>query len=157
MHSLLHCTCGSKHKECVYVILRVVTGFIFFFHGYAKVFGMGMEQTAGFFASVGIPAAGFFAWVVAYGELIGGLMLMAGLLTHWVSKFNIGVMLGAIWFVHLANGFNAMNGGYEFQLLLLVVSVYLMVGGSGKWSLDKVVFKEKSTMENVADTVDQAL
>lgn len=144
MHKLFHCHCAEQWQDKAYVALRVLIGFIFAYHGYGKVFGMGMAGTTGFFESVGIPAAGLMAFLVAYGELLGGIAVMAGFLTHWVAKANILIMLGAIWFVHLQNGFNSMEGGYEFQLLLLVANIYLLTKGSGMYSVDQKRHKQST-------------
>lgn len=138
------CTCGSQWKDHVYALLRVLTGFVFVYHGYDKVFGMGIDATAKFFTSVGIPAANILAPLVAYGELLGGIALMVGFLTHWVSKAFVVIMLGAIWFVHLSKGFSVMDGGYEYPLVLLVLSVFFLVHGAGKFSIDA----KRGTHEN---------
>jgi len=141
MKNFLSCACGNKWRDEGHLILRVVTGLAFFYHGYVKVFTMGVENVGPFFANFGIPASGLMAYLVSYGELLGGLALMLGFLTHWVAKANILIMLGAIGFVHWGaeggwfNGYGA-DGGYEYQLLLLAVSFYFFVTGSGKYSLD---------------------
>lgn len=143
MHNLLHCSCGSKWKEEFYLFLRVTVGLAFFFHGYQKVFVMGMENVTNYFNSVGIPAAEIMVYLVSYGELLGGLAIMIGLFTHWAAKIAALIVLGAIVLVHFGTeggwlfGYGA-PGGYEYQLLLLVSSMYLVVMGSGKYSVDKM-------------------
>ncbi len=147
MKDLLHCTCGDAWKDNAYVALRVVTGLAFFYHGYDKVFVKGVENVIPFFNSVGIPFANITTYLVAYGELIGGAALMVGFLSHWVSKMNIVIMLGAIGFVHFGavggwfNGYGAEKG-YEYPLLLLVVNVYIMTLGSGNMSVDAYLKKK---------------
>lgn len=136
MNEVGSCKIGSAWKNEIYVALRVLAGFIFLYHGYHKVFGMGIGATQGFFESVGIPAAGLLAPIVSYGEIVAGLMIMVGLYTHWAAKFSALVMVGAIFFVHLKSGFNGMDGGYEYQLLLLVVYLYIAAVGSGVYSID---------------------
>ena len=97
------------------------------------------------------------AYLVSYGELIGGLMIIVGLLTHWVSKVNVVIMLGAIGFVHFGVeggwlwGYGA-PGGYEYALLLLVVSIFFVVNGSGKYSVDDCLLKGKLSKSD--DTLD---
>ncbi len=135
MDKTLSCTCGEKYREEAYAVLRVVTGFMFFMHGYGK-FNMGIEAVSGFFGSAGIPLANVVAYVVTYGEMIGGVMLILGFCTHWVSKLNIVIILGAIYFVHLTNGYGSADGGYEYPLLILAVSVLILTHGAGKYSLD---------------------
>ncbi|MFZ2252742.1 MAG: DoxX family protein [Minisyncoccia bacterium] len=141
MEKGLLCTCTEKYREEAYLILRVVTGLAFFYHGYDKVFTKGVENIIPFFNMVGIPFASICAYLVAYGELLGGLALMLGFLTHWVAKANVLIMLGAIGFVHWGaeggwfNGYGA-EGGYEYALLLLASSIFFMTSGSGKYSID---------------------
>ncbi len=142
MNSLTDCMCGDKWQKEGHAILRVVTGLAFFYHGYDKVFVKGVANIIPFFDAVGIPAAKLFAYLVSYGELIGGLALILGLCTHLVSKINILIMLGAIGFVHWGaeggwfNGYGA-DGGYEYPLLLLAASIYLFTTGSGSYSIDE--------------------
>jgi uncharacterized membrane protein YphA (DoxX/SURF4 family) len=62
-------------------ILRVVTGIVFFAHGYKKLFVDRLGGFAGFLSQIGIPAANFLAPLVAGVELFGGLALILGLLT----------------------------------------------------------------------------
>ncbi len=126
------CTTASKWHDEIYVALRVMVGLIFFYHGYTKVFTMGTDAVAGFFASAGIPLANILAPLVSYGELLGGAALILGLFTHWMAKFNIIIMIGAIYFVHLEKGY----ADYEFQLLILIASALIAATGAGKYSLD---------------------
>ncbi len=144
MNRVLYCNCADAWRDKAYAMLRFTIGLAFFYHGYVKVFGMGMENVTDFFANYGIPAANLFAYLVSYGELLGGLAIMLGFLTHWVSKANIAIMLGAIYYVHFGveggwlGGYGA-DGGYEYALLLLVASIYLVTVGSGKYSIDDLL------------------
>ena len=122
-------------KDCAYAALRVVIGFMFLSHGYMK-FKMGLETVGGYFGSAGVPASQLVAYIVVYGEIIGGILLILGLFTHWVSKLNIIIILGAIIFVHAKAGYSAMNGGYEYPLLILAACVVILTHGPGKYSLD---------------------
>lgn len=137
MDKILGCNCGEGMKEEMYALLRVVTGFSFLYHGWSKVFGeMGVAGFAGMLKGLNVPATELVAYLVSYGELLGGLALILGIFTHWVSKIYIIIMLGAIFLVHFANGYNVMNGGYEYQLLLLVLGFFFLTHGAGKYSLD---------------------
>lgn len=127
------CNTAQKYRSELYVALRVMVGLIFFYHGYQKVFVMGTEAVTGFFASIGIPMASLLAPLVSYGELLGGIALILGLFTHWVAKLNVVIMLGAIFYVHLANGF----ADYEFQLLLIIANLFIAATGAGMYSLDR--------------------
>ncbi len=126
------CSTAKKWQNEIYVALRVMVGFIFFYHGYQKVFVMGVENVTGFFGNVGIPLANILAPLVSYGELLGGIALIFGLFTHWVAKLNVLIMIGAIYFVHFKDGY----ADYEFQLLILIASLFIAATGAGMYSLD---------------------
>lgn len=126
--------CAEKWTAYGPMILRVVVGLTFFMHGLQKVQG-GIDGVAAFFGTIGIPMAGFFAFVVTYLELLGGLALILGLFTHWVAKLLAINMLVALFTVHLGNGFFVGNGGIELVLVLLGALVALMISGPGKCAL----------------------
>lgn len=130
----LMCTCSAKWAEYAPLVLRVVIGIAFIMHGWQKVSG-GLAGTTGFFASVGIPFAAFFAFVVTWLEFLGGIALVLGLATHWVSKLLAIDMLVAILVVHAKGGFFVPTG-VELPLLLLAATISLMITGGGKYSLD---------------------
>ncbi len=126
----------NKH-EIGALILRVVLGITFFIHGLAKLQG-GIENTAGWFASIGLP--GILAYVVAGIELLGGVALIIGLGTKIVSALFALIMLGAIVKVKIDAGF---MGGYELDVVLLAIAVFLSITGSSMFSLDsKISTKE---------------
>jgi putative oxidoreductase len=133
--NILGCRCGEKWRDEAYTALRVVTGLMFLTHGYAK-FTMGAEAVAGFFGSAGVPLPGLVAHLVMYGEILVGIALILGLVTHWAAKLGIIIILGAIFFVHLENGYGAANGGYEYPLMILAACVLILTTGGGKYSLD---------------------
>lgn len=119
-------------------VLRVVTGLVFFMHGWTKVFVWGFEGTAAGFAQMGIPLAGVAGPMVGLLELLGGVALVAGLATRWISIPLAFTMLVAILKVHLAAGFFAPNG-YEFPLMLLAGLVGLTLAGGGAFAVDNVL------------------
>jgi len=88
-------------------ILRVILGVVFFAHGAQKMLGwfggFGFHGTMGAFAQMGMPAA--LALLVICTEFFGGLGLIVGLLTRIASLGIAGLMVGAIFMVHLHNGF----------------------------------------------------
>jgi putative oxidoreductase len=113
-------------------VLRVVLGVILLTHGKAKVFG-GMAAHQHMVASLGIPA--WMAYLSAGAEFIGGILLIAGLLTRFVGIAVMIEMLVAIFRVHLKHGLTG-PGGYEFPLLICTVAFGLIFFGAGPISLD---------------------
>jgi putative oxidoreductase len=104
-------------------LLRVALGIMFIAHSVVlKYFTFTLAGTAQYFASIGLPA--FLAYVVFALEAVGGVLLVLGIRTRWVALGLIPVLIGAAW-VHLGNGwvFNAPNGGWEYPLFLIVISL----------------------------------
>jgi putative oxidoreductase len=104
-------------------LLRVALGIMFLAHSVVlKYFTFTLAGTAQYFASIGLPAS--LAYVVFAAEAVGGVLLILGLYTRWVALALVPVLLGALW-VHAGNGwvFSAANGGWEYPLFLIVVSV----------------------------------
>jgi putative oxidoreductase len=104
-------------------LLRVSLGVMFIAHSVVlKYFTYTLAGTAQFFESIGLPA--FLAYVVFALEAVGGVLLLLGIKTRWVALGLIPVLLGAAW-VHIGNGwvFSAPNGGWEYPIFLIVVSI----------------------------------
>ena len=122
------------------LLLRLVLGISFFIHGLVKFQG-GIENTVVWFDSIGI--FGFFAYVVATLELVGGIALILGIGTRVVSAFFVVLMLGAIVKVKLAIGFlgTPEMAGYELDLAFLVIALFLVINGSKYLSIDEAFFK----------------
>ena len=113
----------EKGSAASATLLRVALGVMYLTHSVVlKVFTFGFAGTAGYFASLGLPAA--TAYVVIAGEVIGGILLLANVRTAWVALALLPVLFGALW-VHSGNGwvFSAAGGGWEYPLFLIVVSV----------------------------------
>ena len=125
------------------LILRVVLGITFFIHGFVKFQG-GIENQVGWFSSIGLP--GFLAYVVALIELVGGFALIIGFETKIISALLAILMIGATVKVKLALGFlgNGQMAGYELDLALLAMAIYLAINGSKLLSLSRFIFQKDS-------------
>jgi putative oxidoreductase len=130
------------------LILRVMLGVVMFPHGAQKVFGWfggnGFSGTMGFFITqLNIPAV--VAFLVIMAESVGAVMLIVGFVTRFAAFGIFCVMLGAIWLVHLPNGFfmnwsgKQAGEGFEYHLLALAISAAVMIAGSGRWSVDRAI------------------
>jgi putative oxidoreductase len=112
-------------------LLRVALGIMFIAHSVVlKYFVFTLAGTAQYFDSIGLPAS--LAYVVFALEAIGGVLLVLNIATRWVAIALIPVLLGAMW-VHLGNGwvFSAPNGGWEYPLFLIVISVVVALQSYG--------------------------
>jgi putative oxidoreductase len=115
-------------------VLRVVTGIVYFHHGYEKLFRMGIHGVTGFFGHLGIPGPAVAAVIVTLVEFVGGLLLIAGLGTRIAAGLNAIDMVVAILVVHLKNGFSGPMG-YEHPLTLLGACICLVLAGGGALTL----------------------
>lgn len=124
-------------------LFRIMIGIIFAAHGAQKLFGLfggyGIEGTAGFMESIGLTPGYLMAFLAGAGEFFGGLFLIAGFLTRFAALTTAIISIVAMITVHLNNGFFMSNNGFEFILLLLVGSISLIISGSGKVGIDKII------------------
>jgi len=139
----------ATSNDVALTTLRVVLGVVFFAHGAQKMLGWfggyGFQGTMGFFEHMGMPAP--VAFLIICTEFFGGLGLIVGLLSR-IAALGIGVeMIGAIFLVHLPNGFfmnwfgNQKGEGFEYHLLVIAVAAALLLRGSGAFSLDRSLSK----------------
>jgi len=129
-------------------ILRLALGVVFFAHGAQKMLGWfggyGFSGTMGFFTG-GMHIPAIFAFLAIAAEFFGSLGLLLGFLTR-IAAFGITVnMLVAIAMVHHAFGFfmnwtGMQKGeGFEFHLLVLAITTFLMIRGAGAFSVDHAI------------------
>jgi putative oxidoreductase len=117
------------------LVLRVTLGVMYIAHSLVlKYFVYSLPGTAQFFASIGLPPA--LAYLTFWAELVGGVLLVAGIGTRWVAIGLIPILAGATW-VHAGNGwvFSAANGGWEYPVFLIAASVVLALLGDGRYAL----------------------
>src|ERR1700760_3984076 len=88
--------------------LRLIVGFGFMEHGYAKL-ARGADSFAGILQALGVPAPDLFAWATLLAELAGGLAVLIGLLIPIAAAPMIVVLLVAIITVPLPNGFSSIK------------------------------------------------
>lgn len=127
--------------------LRLMLAVMFFPHGAQKVVGWfggyGWSGTMGWFESIGVPAP--VAATTMLLEFLGPPLLLLGLGTRAIALGMIGIMLGAIFTVHLEHGFfmdwfGAQQGeGFEFHLLVIGMAAALVISGGGRHSVDRIL------------------
>ena len=127
----------------VSIIMRVVLGIIFVFHGVDK-FQTGITNVEAWFSSIGIPE--FVAYVVAVLELVGGIMLILGVFTRYVAGLFVIMLAGAILTAKLSAGLlgNGQMAGYELDLGFILISLYLVVAERTPFSVDRFMMSKRS-------------
>lgn len=124
-------------------VLRIIVGIIFMAHGSQKLFGWfgggGLAGTAQFMESLGLTPATLMAALSGGAEFFGGLALVIGLLVRPAAVALIGLLVVAIFSVHINNGLFMQNNGYEFALALLGGAVAVLFEGAGRASADAAI------------------
>ena len=123
--------------------LRLVVGYGFLVHGYAKLV-KGPDVFAGILHAIGVPAPHLMAWLTILIEVLGGVAVLLGAFVPLVSVPMAAVLLVAMFTVHLPYGFSSIKlmavtaaGAvfgppvYETDLLYLACLAALVAGGSG--------------------------
>jgi putative oxidoreductase len=128
--------------------LRLIVGFGFMQHGYAK-WTRGPESFALVLHALAVPYPHWMAWLTILTEFLGGAAVLAGAFVPWVSIPMAAVLLVAMFTVHLQYGFSSIKlmsigpmgahfgpPGTEVDLLYLACLAALVLGGSGPYALD---------------------
>ena len=139
---------NKKYAEVAPVFLRVVIGFGFIAHGWAKI----SRGTSGFeklLAQTGLPMPHLNAIVIPYLELLGGLAIFIGAFVAIAAVPLIVAMLAAMFTIHIHYGFSSINTvgltaegpkfgppGYEINLLYIAGLGSLILTGAGNFSID---------------------
>jgi putative oxidoreductase len=119
------------------LLVRVVVGITMIAHGLNHWRGGGkIEGTARWFSGLGLRHGKLQAWLSVLTEVGAGLLLILGLLTAPACAAVISVMLVAGLLAHRPNGFFVFKEGYEYVLVLSVVSLALGILGPGLLSID---------------------
>jgi putative oxidoreductase len=139
----------ATENSSLLTILRITLGAVMLPHGLQKALGWfggyGYTGTMGFFASIGIPA--FFGFLAIAAETLGSIALITGLTTR-IGAFGIATTLVVASTMHKANGFfmnwsgQQKGEGVEFHILAVAIAVVLMIGGAGRFSLDRAITKK---------------
>lgn len=118
----------NPHRDKIYAALRIVTGFLFLWHGSQKLFGW----------PGGIPegAPPLILYVAGPIELLGGLLLVVGLLVRPVAFLCSGLMAAAYWMAHGTQALLPIMNHGELAMLYCFLFLFIAAEGAGIWSLD---------------------
>jgi len=115
----------KAYEKQTYALMRIVSGFLFLFHGTQKLLGFPSESMAG----------GYVKWVAGGIELVGGALIMIGLFTAPAAFLASGLMAAAYWMAHgTSDLFPILNRG-ELAAMYCFVFLYISTKGDGMWSV----------------------
>jgi putative oxidoreductase len=124
------------------LLLRLALAAIFIYHGLNLVGGEGHEWGAAWMNAMAekqgqSPPPAPVQLAAAWGQLIGGIALAVGFLTRLAALGVIAIMAGAVVLVHWPNGFDITKGGFEYNMLIIVVCITLVLQGGGNAAVDR--------------------
>lgn len=129
------------------LLIRLMVGGVFLSEGIQK-FLFPDSVGAGRFAKVGLPSPELLASLVGVFEITCGLLILVGLLTRLAVIPTIAIMLVALattkWPILMADGFWKMAHEARTDYSMLLGSIFLLVAGSGTWSLDAWLWPMKT-------------
>lgn len=115
-------------------IVRICLAVVFMGHGWGKLEDPSAWVTRR--AEGGVPL--WLAWIAVFAEPVGAVLMGLGLLARYAAALLIAQMIGAIYLVHGRHGMFG-DGGYEFNLALIVLSIVVLVLGAGAASVDGAI------------------
>jgi putative oxidoreductase len=116
-------------------VLRIMTGFLFLWHGAQKLFNFPPSERAG-------EVPGLVLYVAGPLEFFGGILIFLGLFTRWTAFVLSGLMAVAYFMAHGLNAFLPVVNKGELAVLYCFVFFYLFFAGGGPWSLDSLLSKK---------------
>jgi putative oxidoreductase len=126
-----------------YALARFAVGATIFPHGFEKVFQGGVYRIAeGNILKLGLSPPLAWAWLVAVVECFGTAMLAFGLFTRPVALALAIEMTVIVFGIHFANGYAWTSRGFEYPMLLGLLCFAFVLGGGGKYSLDRLIGRE---------------
>ena len=120
----------DSYKEHAYALLRIVSGYLFLWHGSQKLLNFPNPFPWGELDMLSTAAGGI--------ELVGGILILIGLFTRLAAFICSGEMAVAYWMAHAPDSnpiFPIINGG-NLAIIYAFVFLYIACRGSGMWSVD---------------------
>ncbi len=116
----------KQYEAQTYALLRIVSGFLFIFHGIPKM------------QAIMAGEAGWMYYLAGPIEVIGGAMIMIGLYTSLAAFLSSGLMAGAYWLIHYSKmgGGLPINNKGDAAVLFCFIFLCIAAKGSGMWSVD---------------------
>ena len=150
MHQL--CSTLNRFRPAVPLVLRVVLGGLFVWHGINK-FDVGISTIKGMYEMWGVVAPGFTAPLTAVIEIVGGIALILGIGTRIATMMFSILMISAIFYVKRDLGIisSQQMPGAELDLAILAGLVAVMITGPGRFSIDDKFGIEPPEIINVGE------
>ncbi|AZQ59343.1 DoxX family protein [Maribacter sp. MJ134] len=142
----------TTHPNLGFSIARLTLGLVIFPHGAQKLLGLfggyGYQGTMeSLTTQMGLPSIVAFSVIMI--EFFGSISLVLGIFSRFWALSLVGMFTGIIITTQLEHGFfmnwygNQAGEGYEYSLLIIGLALSVLLNGSGKWSIDSIISKNK--------------
>ncbi|NND86831.1 MAG: DoxX family protein [Nitrosopumilus sp.] len=121
---------SNKTQELTYWGIRASVGTIFIVYGLQKFDPIWRDHLIGF----GLPPE--LQIPIALAETIGGIFLIVGFMTRIAGVMFSIILLDAIFHIRWENGFFIAQGGWDYDLALLAMILFIIATGTGKISIN---------------------
>ena len=118
----------TRYEFQAYALLRITTGFLFLWHGTAKLFGFPLAS----------QAAGYVKYIGGSIELVAGVLVMVGLFTRPAAFIASGFCAAAYWIAHGTHAFLPYVNKGTLATLYAFVFLYIATKGAGLWGIDRI-------------------
>ncbi len=142
IHTMIH---RLHNPDFAILLVRITLALTFVHAGWLKL--QNMETVITGFGQVGLVP--IFAYLVSISELVGGIAMLVGIFVRYFGIILAFIMFMAIIIAHGANGYGIQNGGYEYVLALLLVSISTVLSGAGKYSFARWYKERKARQESL--------
>jgi putative oxidoreductase len=122
----------SKYETPVYSMLRIVTGFLFLWHGSQKLFS---------FPPVGHEIPRYIVIIAGPVEFFGGLLVMVGLWTRVAAFICSGEMAYAYWYAHGIHALLPIVNSGELAMIYCFLFLFISTRGAGVFSINQILKK----------------
>lgn len=153
---------ARKVQQWSLLPLRLIVGYGFIAHGYAKLVRCPDNFTA-VLRAIGVPQPHVMSWITIIIELVGGAAVLLGVFVGFAMLPMAAVLVTAMLAVHLPYGFTSIKlqaitphgpqfgpPGYEVDLLYLACMVTLALAGAGPFTVDALVRKRATAVVKAA-------
>jgi putative oxidoreductase len=139
----LHPQILPTHSDKTTLLIRLMVGLVFFSEGLQK-FILPEIRGAGRFESIGLPSPELLGHFVGFVEILCGLLVLIGLYTRLASVPLLVIMMVAFAStkseVFIQKGFWELLHGSRTDWSMTLGSLFLLIKGGGKWSIDLLLF-----------------
>lgn len=127
---------GDAHHPRVLDILRILLGVVLIAKG--LYFISDTESVRRIITTTPFePVAWAAILYIGFCHLIGGFFIAIGLLTRYAAAFQLPILIGAVFFVHLRSNLTFLNSELWVAMIVLVLLIVFLTVGSGRYSYDE--------------------